>query len=171
MNRSAFLIFTTAVIYLTGCTSHPATRDGYVSAMQGGGALIRKFGDIKDVKIDLPMDQVLSNIKSQAEKCIVSEYSFDSRVSVSFVSTTTVHNYIEAKQTNENRAEFSFQQSTTSGVDTHYELVIDLVKLSNDKTQYKSYANKRYSNAPLEWANGSADCLGFDGYIIDAHRP
>jgi len=171
MKKSAILIFITAAIYLASCTSHPATRDGYISAMQGGGAFIKKFGDIKDVTINLPMDQVFSNIKSQAEKCIVSEYSFDSRISVSFVSTTTVYNYIEAKQTNENRAEFSFEQSTTSGVDKHYELVIDLVKLSADKTQYISYANKRYSDAPLDWANGSENCLGFDGYILDAHKP
>ena len=170
MNKCSILSTLMLCIFLTSCASSPQTREGYIGAIKNGGAFINKFGDITEIKIELPFERVVSSLEGQARSCIVPEYSFDSRISVSFVSTTTVRNYLEMIMVNEDKAEFSFQQSSTSGVEKHYELVVNLTKLSNTETLYSSYANKKYSQAPIKWAKGETDCFGFDGYIIDAHR-
>ena len=171
-NQMKRLTYSICILFLmAGCASYPATRDGYISAVQEGGALAKKLADIKDAKINLPINKVFLNLKTQFEKCVIPQYSSKSQINVSFVSTTTVFNDIQAVMISPEKAEISFQQSTTSGVEKHYELVIDLIKISDTQTHYKSYANKRYAEAPFMWAKGSLDCLGFDGYIIDAHRP
>jgi len=171
MNKMRLLSSFLILCLMVACGSYPTTRDGYVSAIQDGGAFVKKFSDVKDVTIDLPIGTVFSNMKSQIEKCIIPQYNFDSRISVSSVSTTTVFNDVDAVMVTQEQAEITFQQSTTSGVKKHYELVIDLVKVSENTTHYKSYANKRYSEAPFMWAKGSKSCLDFDGYIVDEHRP